>query len=119
LLQKKAVKNHSWVLVGNFNATLDPCEHSVGASVVTDSIGRTDGLLKKLDRVMGNSEFMAEFPNANAVFLPFYKSDHSPVVVRFPELLKAKPRPFKFHNLPKGKCPFIQKKEKDKEYRTN
>nr|GEW24478.1 RNA-directed DNA polymerase, eukaryota, reverse transcriptase zinc-binding domain protein [Tanacetum cinerariifolium] len=49
------------------------------------SSGRTtDGLLKKLDRVLSNFGFVEKFSNANAQFLPFVVSDHSPSVLVIP-----------------------------------
>ncbi|PWA85504.1 RNA-directed DNA polymerase, eukaryota, Reverse transcriptase zinc-binding domain protein [Artemisia annua] len=59
---------------------------------------KVDGLLKKLDRVMSNLPFVEMFANANAQFLPFVVSDHTPAVVEIPVLPRAKPRPFKFVN---------------------
>ena len=44
-------------------------------------------ILKKLDRAMVNEEFMRQFPMANAVFMPYMVSDHSPVVVRLPSFM--------------------------------
>ncbi|GKF95854.1 RNA-directed DNA polymerase, eukaryota, reverse transcriptase zinc-binding domain protein, partial [Tanacetum coccineum] len=82
--------------MGDSNVILDPSERSVGSSIVTagmgdfrdclgeigvedlvmsgfkftwnKSPGRTDGVLKKLDRVMCNGYFMEEFVNSNALF---------------------------------------------------
>ncbi|GJZ66115.1 hypothetical protein Tco_0622811 [Tanacetum coccineum] len=36
------------------------------------------GVLKKLDRIMGNLEFIDTFPGAYGVFQPYRISDHSP-----------------------------------------
>nr|GFA02851.1 hypothetical protein [Tanacetum cinerariifolium] len=48
------------------------------------SPGCTNGLLKKLDRVMCNGHFVEKFVNSNAQFLPFVASDHTPVVIEIP-----------------------------------
>ncbi|GJU06225.1 hypothetical protein Tco_1122655 [Tanacetum coccineum] len=40
-----------------------------------------NGILKKLDRVMGNGKFVDEYINGFASFLPFGVSDHSPAVL--------------------------------------
>ncbi|KAJ9535399.1 hypothetical protein OSB04_un001489 [Centaurea solstitialis] len=56
------------------------------------------GLLKKLDRVLGNLFFMEAFPSAFASFLPWNLSDHSPVILLVPNLTPFKQRPFKFLN---------------------
>ncbi|KAK9050851.1 hypothetical protein SSX86_030178 [Deinandra increscens subsp. villosa] len=98
-----------WLVVGDFNATLDPAESSSSTSHMSSSIdefrsccsnagiiditftgmkftwnqtpGKTTGLLRKLDRAMCNAEFMASFPKVTAVFLPFYTSDHAPSLI--------------------------------------
>ncbi|GJV73318.1 hypothetical protein Tco_1493313 [Tanacetum coccineum] len=71
------------------------------------SPGKVGGLLKKLDRVMGNVAFMTSFPTSFAHFLPFMTSDHTPVVFAIHEVAKAKPKPFKFHNYLTSKDGFI------------
>ncbi|GJZ55563.1 hypothetical protein Tco_0610756 [Tanacetum coccineum] len=43
-----------------------------------------DGILKKLDRIMGNMEFIDSFLGAHAIFQPYRISDHSPVVLKIP-----------------------------------
>ncbi|GJS82598.1 retrovirus-related pol polyprotein from transposon TNT 1-94 [Tanacetum coccineum] len=58
-----------------------------------------DGILKKLDRVLGNSEFNDSFEGALAIFLPYRTSDHSPAVLKLHCHVKAKPKPFKFYNI--------------------
>ncbi|GKA07339.1 RNA-directed DNA polymerase, eukaryota, reverse transcriptase zinc-binding domain protein, partial [Tanacetum coccineum] len=40
--------------------------------------GDYTGVLKKLDRIMGNEEFIDKFPHAHTVFLPYLILDHSP-----------------------------------------
>nr|GEW11614.1 hypothetical protein [Tanacetum cinerariifolium] len=56
------------------------------------------GVLKKLDRIMGNIEFCDVFQGAYAVFQPYLISDHSPAVLKIPSLMSNKPKPFKFSN---------------------
>ncbi|GKB12504.1 RNA-directed DNA polymerase, eukaryota, reverse transcriptase zinc-binding domain protein, partial [Tanacetum coccineum] len=57
------------------------------------------GLLKKLDRVMANLEFIDVFVGAFAVFHPYRTSDHSPAVLKIPISAKVDPKPFKFSNI--------------------
>nr|GEU60554.1 hypothetical protein [Tanacetum cinerariifolium] len=57
-----------------------------------------DGMLKKLDRIMGNLGFVDNFPGAYAMFQPYRISDHSPAVLMMPSLSVIKPKPFKFYN---------------------
>ncbi|GKA11701.1 RNA-directed DNA polymerase, eukaryota, reverse transcriptase zinc-binding domain protein, partial [Tanacetum coccineum] len=129
------VKGEPWLLMGDFNVILDPSERSAGSSFViagmgdfrdclgeigvedlvmsgfkftwNKSPGRTDGLLKKLDRVMCNGQFLEKFVNSYAQFLPFVTSDHTPAVVVIPSLSRAKPRPFKFANFLACKADFL------------
>ncbi|GKE37207.1 putative reverse transcriptase domain-containing protein, partial [Tanacetum coccineum] len=123
---KRSIRDSPWIILGDFNSTLDPSEKSTGGSKITTSMsdfrdcvseievddismsglnftwnkspGKVGGLLKKLDRVMGNVAFMTSFPTSFAHFLPFMTSDHTPTVFVIPEVVKAKPKPFKFHN---------------------
>ncbi|GKE06123.1 putative RNA-directed DNA polymerase, eukaryota, reverse transcriptase zinc-binding domain protein [Tanacetum coccineum] len=55
---------------------------------------------------MGNMAFVTSFPTSYAHFLPFLTSDHTPAVFVIPEVAKAKPKPFKFHNYLTGKDGF-------------
>ncbi|GKB92869.1 RNA-directed DNA polymerase, eukaryota, reverse transcriptase zinc-binding domain protein [Tanacetum coccineum] len=64
-------------------------------------------ILKKLDRVMVNSDFIDHYGNANARFLPFLISDHSPVVLHIPNTLEKKKKSFRFSNFVADKEEFI------------
>ncbi|GKB12805.1 RNA-directed DNA polymerase, eukaryota, reverse transcriptase zinc-binding domain protein, partial [Tanacetum coccineum] len=48
-----------------------------------------------------------KFPDANALFLPYIVSDHSPVVVRFPFIYEKKKNAFRFTNYIANKEDFI------------
>ncbi|XP_024964255.1 uncharacterized protein LOC112504542 [Cynara cardunculus var. scolymus] len=60
------------------------------------------GLLKKLDRVLGNLSLLASFPSVHASFLPYGLSDHCPAVVNIDVHSSSKSslhaKPFKFNN---------------------
>ncbi|KAJ9535294.1 hypothetical protein OSB04_un001606 [Centaurea solstitialis] len=71
------------------------------------SDGGSNGLLKKLDRVLGNLKFVGDFPSAYANFLPYGLSDHSPAVVTLQGLCVFKPKPFKFSNHLADKSGFV------------
>ncbi|GJZ75828.1 RNA-directed DNA polymerase, eukaryota, reverse transcriptase zinc-binding domain protein [Tanacetum coccineum] len=120
------MRNRPWVLLGDFNAALNIEDHSSGgyepnvamrdfkecvqAMEVADvnSTGLhftwnqkpkgSNGILKKIDRIMGNLKFNDDFPGSFAIFQPYRISDHSPCVLRIPMVTKPKPKPFKFSN---------------------
>nr|GEV14474.1 RNA-directed DNA polymerase, eukaryota, reverse transcriptase zinc-binding domain protein [Tanacetum cinerariifolium] len=58
----------------------------------------SNGILKKIDRIMGNLQFNDTFPGSFAIFQPYRISDHSMYVLRIPTVTKPKPKPFKFSN---------------------
>ncbi|GJU49824.1 hypothetical protein Tco_1219379, partial [Tanacetum coccineum] len=127
ITHKHYVRNRPWCLLGDFNASLFLADSSVGSSYIdiamrefkecVDEIEVVDvqnsglqftwnqkprggdGILKKLDRVLGNSELIDIFVGTHAIFQPYRTSDHSPAVLRIPCNVKAKPKPFKFHNI--------------------
>ncbi|XP_021984860.1 uncharacterized protein LOC110880693 [Helianthus annuus] len=68
--------------------------------------GSSDGIMEKLDRVMGNEKFLNDFPSGCAKFLPFYTSDHSPAILVFSGGKKFDPKPFKFWNFLASKPEF-------------
>ncbi|GJU94038.1 sugar transport protein 13 [Tanacetum coccineum] len=116
-----------WTIMGDFNASLFLDESTASGSKVDIAmrefrdcvnmikvfdVQRTglqftwnqkpkggDGLLKKLDRVMANSEFQDHFVGAHAIFKPYRVSDHSPAVLCIPMLSRTCPKPFKFFNI--------------------
>lgn len=55
---------------------------------------------------------MTAFSNSYAHFLSFFTSDHTPADIVIPEVVKAKPKPFKFHNYISSKEGFILSVEK-------
>ncbi|GKD09549.1 hypothetical protein Tco_1189234 [Tanacetum coccineum] len=72
---------------------------SSNSSLLTHSLKNPNSsIMKKLDRIMINEEFIQQFQNASGVFLPFLISDHSPAVATFPEGLRKRIRSFRFVN---------------------
>ncbi|GJX59181.1 RNA-directed DNA polymerase, eukaryota, reverse transcriptase zinc-binding domain protein, partial [Tanacetum coccineum] len=65
------------------------------------------GILKKLDRVMGNGDFMSVFDRSYANFLPYMTSDHCPVILVFPKVHCSKPKSFRFLNFLANKDNFL------------
>nr|GEZ49028.1 hypothetical protein [Tanacetum cinerariifolium] len=101
------VGDNLWVMLGDFNIILKIIENSNGVNVRThgmkefieciESLEMEDinmcgmfytwiqrmrnpklGILKKLDRVIGNSHFIVAFPVSFANFMPYLSSDHCP-----------------------------------------
>ncbi|XP_022014987.1 uncharacterized protein LOC110914505 [Helianthus annuus] len=125
-MHKALVNNAPWVIMGDFNSALNLEGKSFGISNVSpgmrdfkecvEDIEMFDvkrvgmhftwnqkpkngvGLLKKIDRVLGNTPFVSAYPESVAVFQPYGVSDHSPCILKFPKVAKPKPRPFKFAN---------------------
>ncbi|XP_021996030.1 uncharacterized protein LOC110893223 [Helianthus annuus] len=125
-MHKALVNNAPWVIMGDFNSALNLEDKSFGISNVSpgmrdfkecvEDIEMFDvkrvgmhftwnqkpkngvGLLKKIDRVLGNTPFVSAYPESVAVFQPYGVSDHSPCILKFPKVAKPKPRPFKFAN---------------------
>nr|GEW92373.1 hypothetical protein [Tanacetum cinerariifolium] len=115
-LHKNYINNRPWSLLGDFNAPLFLEDTSVGSSYLDVTmrefkecvenmevmdVQRTgqqytwnqkpkgkDGILRKLDRVLANLEFLDVFVGAHAVFKPYRISDHSPAVLSIPSLVK-------------------------------
>ncbi|GJX60481.1 hypothetical protein Tco_0291871 [Tanacetum coccineum] len=70
----------------------------------TKSLKNPDSsILKKLDRMMVNDEFLKVYYRAHGVFLPFLVSDHNAAVMIFPEGLPKKVKSFRFTNYIAGK----------------
>nr|GEU67293.1 hypothetical protein [Tanacetum cinerariifolium] len=69
--------------------------------------GNMTGILKRLDRVMSNEDFIGQFPNAHAKFLPYIISDHTPSVLCIPTTLKKKIKAFRFSNFVTEKQEFL------------
>ncbi|XP_022039943.1 uncharacterized protein LOC110942475 [Helianthus annuus] len=125
-IHKVFVGDRSWVILGDFNSALNLEDKSMGVSHV--SIGMREfqecvaniemfdinrsgfqftwnqkpkkgvGLLKKIERVMGNTPFVAEFPNSIAFFHPYRMSDHCPSLLKIPSACKSKRKAFEFAN---------------------
>ncbi|GJW79881.1 RNA-directed DNA polymerase, eukaryota, reverse transcriptase zinc-binding domain protein [Tanacetum coccineum] len=108
-MYKGIVDNHPWVLMGDWNVSLELDEHSEGGAFKTtdmiefqecldcneiEDINRTgvhftwvqnrldhsSGIMKKIDRVLSNVGFIDKHPNSHAIFMPHLTSNHSPAV---------------------------------------
>nr|KAJ0197187.1 hypothetical protein LSAT_V11C700342420 [Lactuca sativa] len=121
------IKDDPWLVGGDFNVTLNLNESTAGSSRYTrgmvdflDCVNAieiqdinsnglnftwnqkpmgSNGMLKKLDRVMGNCKLLDVFPSIHASFLPYGISDHNPIVIKLPMRIKFNVLPFKFPNV--------------------
>ena len=102
---KQITNGTAWVIIGDFNVTLEACEHSNESSKYNSDMiefkkcvedVEIDDLLsssfqytwtkslknpkcktlKKLDRVMINENFLDTFSSAHSIFLPYIISNH-------------------------------------------
>ncbi|XP_022040696.1 uncharacterized protein LOC110943254 [Helianthus annuus] len=129
-------RDKPWLILGDFNVALSLDDCSSGSSSL--SIGMRDfyecvkqlevldipchgmhftwnqkpregiGVLKKLDRIMGNIHLLSLFPEGFAFFHPPRISDHTPCVFKSSSGFRPKPRPFKFPNFITSKPEFMQ-----------
>ncbi|GJX70394.1 RNA-directed DNA polymerase, eukaryota, reverse transcriptase zinc-binding domain protein [Tanacetum coccineum] len=76
-------------------------------NVHKSKVGIMTGVLKKLDRVTSNEDFIKSFPQAHAKFLPYIISDHSPAILCVPFNIRKKVKSFRFSNYITNKQEFI------------
>nr|GEX34492.1 hypothetical protein [Tanacetum cinerariifolium] len=74
----------------------DICRSGLHYTWIKSLLNPNSSILKKIDRVTVNEEFIEEYLRAHAVFLPYGISDHSPAVLTCPQTIKAKSRSFRF-----------------------
>ncbi|XP_071704822.1 uncharacterized protein [Rutidosis leptorrhynchoides] len=65
------------------------------------------GVLKKLDRIMANEEFLSSYQQASIVFHPYLISDHSPAVMTIPKSIVCNSKSFRFMNFLADKEEFL------------
>ncbi|GKA64593.1 RNA-directed DNA polymerase, eukaryota, reverse transcriptase zinc-binding domain protein [Tanacetum coccineum] len=135
-IYKAVINDGPWVIMGDLNVSLNIDDHSEGIYSMTQDmeefkecindlkmedicrsglhytwimslLNPNSSILKKIDRVMGNEEFLEEYFRAHVVFLPYGISDHSPVVLTCPQTIKAKSRSFRFANYIADKDDFL------------
>nr|GFB26711.1 RNA-directed DNA polymerase, eukaryota, reverse transcriptase zinc-binding domain protein [Tanacetum cinerariifolium] len=75
---------------------------------IQSKLNPSSGILKKLDKVLGNGNFMGTFPSAHAIFLPRLSSDYCPVVLFIPNIIIKKTKTFKFANYVVEKPKFME-----------
>nr|GEZ54369.1 RNA-directed DNA polymerase, eukaryota, reverse transcriptase zinc-binding domain protein [Tanacetum cinerariifolium] len=134
-LYSRMVGSFSWAILGDMNVTLDPKEHSAMTKDMIDfkecvndievddvassrlfftwtkNLFKTKndesaGILKKLDKIMGNEGLISKYPQAHAIFLPYLIYDHYPVVLVIPNSLQTRRKAFRFANFVTSKKEF-------------
>ncbi|GJW01885.1 RNA-directed DNA polymerase, eukaryota, reverse transcriptase zinc-binding domain protein [Tanacetum coccineum] len=137
---KGNINNKPWVLMGDWNVSLNLEDHSEGGSIMTydmndfrecidqievedvncsglhftwvqSRLSPTSGILKK--RVMSNVGLIDKFPSSHAIFLPHLTSDHSPAVLVIPKLKSKRHKAFRFANFIADKPEFLETVEKE------
>ncbi|XP_021985789.1 uncharacterized protein LOC110881983 [Helianthus annuus] len=126
--------NKPWFVMGDFNTTLyhedslyGPSKHTISMREFNECIQKLElfdikghglhytwtqkpkngvGLLKKIDRVMGNFKFLEIFPDAYAMYQPYRVSDHSPCILKTNISVANRAKPFKFPNFITAKPEF-------------
>ncbi|GJT13945.1 RNA-directed DNA polymerase, eukaryota, reverse transcriptase zinc-binding domain protein [Tanacetum coccineum] len=130
------VSNEPWVVLGDFNVIMNTDECSNSFNIVDrdmdvfrrvlHSLELEDivsygmfyiwiqkrrnpkaGILKKLDRVLGNASFLSSYASCFAKFLPYMTSDHCPAIIVYPDVKGFKPRSFRFMNFLTDKPEFL------------
>ncbi|GJU27029.1 RNA-directed DNA polymerase, eukaryota, reverse transcriptase zinc-binding domain protein [Tanacetum coccineum] len=133
---KLVVHDLPWILMGDFHMALNMEDMYAGSSSMSsamcdfkDCVAKIEvvdinssglhytwtqkpkggnGILKKLDRIMGNIDFIDNFAGAYAIFQPYRISDHALVVLKIHTLVAQKPKPFKFFNFLTHKSKFME-----------
>ncbi|GKA90452.1 RNA-directed DNA polymerase, eukaryota, reverse transcriptase zinc-binding domain protein [Tanacetum coccineum] len=109
---KRIVDDNPWVLMGDWNLSLNNDDHSEGGSCKTADMIDFQECIEKikiedLKRFMGNNSFIGRFCNTTAYFLPHLSSDHCPTVLIMPKTLNKKKRAFRFANFIADKPEFL------------
>ncbi|GJX76396.1 RNA-directed DNA polymerase, eukaryota, reverse transcriptase zinc-binding domain protein [Tanacetum coccineum] len=137
--QKYIVRDWAWLILGDFNVTMNATEHSSGGSLTisdmqefkyimnklelddicssgfhftwTKSLRNPNcNVLKKLERMMVIEEFMQKFLRAYYVFLPYLICGHNPVELIVKEGVPKKQKSLRFSNFIAEKLKTIQER---------
>ncbi|GJV16228.1 hypothetical protein Tco_1361551 [Tanacetum coccineum] len=72
----------------------------------------SNGILKKINMVMSNVDFIGKYSNTHVGFLPYLSSYHSPIVLVISKVMPQKHRAFMFSKFIADKPEFIKVMEK-------
>ncbi|GJS09332.1 RNA-directed DNA polymerase, eukaryota, reverse transcriptase zinc-binding domain protein [Tanacetum coccineum] len=105
IMRAKMIKSGwPWLMTSDFNVTLKNEEHSNGGSRISNDM---QDFIDCVNEAEMKDLCSNGFPDANALFLPYLVSDHSPVVVRFPSSYEKKKKAFRFANFIAEKVDFL------------
>ncbi|GJX06151.1 RNA-directed DNA polymerase, eukaryota, reverse transcriptase zinc-binding domain protein [Tanacetum coccineum] len=110
---KRIIDDKPWALMGDWNECMEKIEvedlncSGIHFTWVQSRQDPSSGILKKIDRVLGNTEFMSKFINSHVVFLPHLTSDHSPAILYLPKIMRNKKKAFRFSNFVADKPEFL------------
>ncbi|GJZ91203.1 RNA-directed DNA polymerase, eukaryota, reverse transcriptase zinc-binding domain protein [Tanacetum coccineum] len=135
-LAKCVTNGYLCIQIGDFNVTLKLEEHTTRKSTISNDMQEfiectnkievddvcmtgmfytwskspsnpSTSILKKLNRVMENKEFITKHNHTNVVFHPFLVSDHCPTILVIPQAMMKKRKSFKFANFVVDKSEFL------------
>ncbi|GKD28836.1 RNA-directed DNA polymerase, eukaryota, reverse transcriptase zinc-binding domain protein [Tanacetum coccineum] len=113
-VHKQLIKKAPWVIMGDFNVTLNATEHSSGSSGRTIDMVEFSDTINSLEVedicsniILINDEFLHNYHAAHGVFLPYTVSDHSPDVLHIKNGFPKKKNSFRFSNFVADKEEFI------------
>lgn len=125
LAANQCVVDKPWLILGDFNQSLDPADASLGSSRITGGMEEfrecllnanifdlpykghhftwwnkrdANPIAKKLDRALVNDNWLLSFPFSVSIFGEPEFSDHSPCCVQLGSQNQGKKSPFKFSN---------------------
>ncbi|XP_024964142.1 uncharacterized protein LOC112504433 [Cynara cardunculus var. scolymus] len=95
---KAFIDNKAWIAMGDFNTMLFPHDGLGCQYIWIQKPSGDGGILRKLDRILGNLEFIDKFGDASDFFEPRGISDHSPGILTFKGGKRIRNCGFKFDN---------------------
>ncbi|GJT36586.1 putative RNA-directed DNA polymerase, eukaryota, reverse transcriptase zinc-binding domain protein [Tanacetum coccineum] len=107
------VRGKAWVLLGDFNVALNLEDSFSSSSQLTSHMLEFKDYVENIEVMDLNCSGLHYTWNqkpkggAYAIFQPYRISDHSPAVLKIPDLVSSKPKPFKFCNFLTFKSLFL------------